>query len=116
MRNRGKHIDSIGANTTDMSVREIIRTARGMLKLNQTAFAEKMQTSQSLISKYESGKTNPPADIIDKCMLIIHRENIGGDVSIKALEARMRRVLSGPAQAGARKAFAVILDSLLASA
>lgn len=116
MRNSTNKPFSIYPNTADMSVREIIRAARGSLKLNQIAFAEKMQTSQSLISKYESGKTNPPADIIDKCMLIIHRENIGGDVSIKALEARMRRVLSGPAQAGARKAFAVILDSLLVSA
>ena len=98
------------ANTADMSVKEIIRAARG--KLIQSAFAEKLKTSQSLISKYESGKTNPPAGIINECIKIIHGKEIEGDISMKSLEILMRKVLGGAAQAQARKAFAVILDSI----
>ncbi|MDP2762113.1 MAG: hypothetical protein Q8O64_17235 [Sideroxyarcus sp.] len=97
-------------------VREIIRNARG--SLTQTGFVDllkeqyEIKTSQGLISKYESGITNPPADLIDKCIEIIHSKNVDGDISLTALEMRMRKVLRGPSQAGARKAFAVILDSL----
>lgn len=102
------------------SVKEIIRNARG--SLTQAEFVDFLwdrygiKTSQGIISKYESGKASPPAGIIDKCMQIIHGRDMEGDVSLKALEVRMRKVLCGPAQAGARKAFAIILDSLLVSA
>lgn len=105
-----KRAASENSKNAELSVKEIIRAARG--KLTQTAFAELLNTSQSLISKYESGITNPPADIINECMKIIHGKNIKGDITLKALEERMRKVLVGPAHAGARKAFAVILDSL----
>lgn len=98
------------------SVKEIIRNARG--SHTQAEFVDVLKkhhglnTSQGLISKYEAGITNPPADIIDKCMKIIHVKNSDGEISLTALEVRMKKVLKGPAQAGARKAFAVILDSL----
>lgn len=102
------------------SVKEIIRNARG--SLTQAEFVDFLgdrygiKTSQGIISKYESGKASPPAGMIDKCMQIIHGRDIESDVTLKALEVRMRKVLGGPAQAGARKAFAVILDSLSDSA
>lgn len=98
------------------SVKNIIRNARG--NLSQAEFVEllkkhhRIKTSQGLISKYESGKTNPQSNIIDKCMEIIHEKNPGGEISMRALEVRMKKVLNGPTQAEARKAFAIILDSL----
>jgi transcriptional regulator with XRE-family HTH domain len=98
------------------TVNEIIRNARG--SLTQAEFVDLLKdhhgikTSQGLISKYESGNANPPSKIINKCIEIIHGKNANEDVSLTALEIRMRKVLRGPAQAGARKAFAVILDSL----
>lgn len=110
MGNRLKQVDYVGRNSTEMSVKEIIRSARG--ELTQAGFAALLKTKQSLISKYESGNASPPANIIDKCMEIIHGKNIEGGISLKALEVRMRKVLRGPTQAEARKAFAVILDSL----
>lgn len=100
------------------AVKEIIRNARRSLDLTQAEFViflkehHEIKTSQGLISKYESGTTNPPADIIDKCIEIIHGKNADSDISLMALERRMKKVLRGPSQAGARKAFAVILDSL----
>jgi len=97
-------------------VKEIIRNARG--SLTQAEFVNflkehhEINTSQGLVSKYESGTTNPPTEIIDKCIEIIHSKNTDGDISLTALEMRMKKVLRGPSQADARKAFAVILDSL----
>lgn len=99
-----------------MTIREIIREARGTL--TQKRFVELLykqhgiKTSQGLISKYQSGKVNPPATVIDACMKIIHEGNISGEVSLNDLEERVRRVLTGPAKAEARKAFAVILERL----
>ncbi len=110
MGNSANKSTPVSSNPSDMAVKEIIRAARGVL--SQTAFAVKLHTSQSLVSKYESGNTNPPANIINECIKIIHGENIQEDISLKALEARMRKVLRGPSQAQARKAFAVILDSI----
>ena len=72
----------------------------------------RLKTSQGLISKYEKGQANPPAEFINKCIAIIHSENTEDDISLKDLEARLRKVLYGPTHASARKAFAVILDSL----
>lgn len=89
---------------------EIVRTARGFL--TQTAFAALLQTRQSLISKYESGRNRPPTEILKKCIGIIQGENIKDDVSLEELGVRMKKALKGPAQAKARKAFAVLLDSI----
>lgn len=105
-----KQSASLANENVEMSVRGIIRAARG--GSTQAKFAELLQTQQSLISKYESGVTNPPADVIDKCMKIIHGRTSDDEISLAALEVRMRKVLRGPSQASARKAFAIILDSL----
>ncbi len=99
-----------------MTVKEIIKNARG--NLTQIGFVEflddqyQTKTSQGLISKYESGKVNPPASFIEVCMKIIHDENIPNEVSLDDLEERIRKVLTGPGKAEARKAFAVILERL----
>lgn len=100
----------------ESSVKRIVRKARG--SLTQKEFVTKLlqeaniTTSQGLISKYESGQVNPPADIINACMNIIQDVNIVTDVSLDDLELKIRRVLTGPGKAQARKAFAVILDRL----
>ena len=118
MKNEARQSSSVSKPKTAGTVREIIRNARRSLDLTQAEFVSfiiehhKIKTSQGLISKYESGTTNPPADIIDVCIEIIHGKNCGEEVSLISLENRLRQVLRGRAQADARKAFAVILDSL----
>lgn len=113
--------DDIEGNTnsdkvSESSVKRIVRKARG--SLTQQEFVAKLHqesniiTSQGLISKYETGQVNPPTDIIDACMNIIQDVNIATDVSLDDLELKIRRVLTGPSKAQARKAFAVILDRL----
>ncbi len=100
----------------EMPIKEIIRNARG--GLTQVEFVDFLdgqyntKTSQGLISKYESGKVNPPASFIEVCMKIIHGDNIPDEVSLNDLEERIRRVLTGATKAEARKAFAVILERI----
>lgn len=116
MGNSSKRTSDQDRNGPAISVREIIKKARGSLTqiefLALLAERHNIQTSQGLISKYESGKVNPPTLIIEACMKIIHAENIPGEVSLNDLEEKIRRVLKGPAQAEARKAFAIILEHL----
>lgn len=118
MKNEARQSSSASAPKVVGTVKGIMRNARRSLGLTQAEFVDflkehhRINTSQGLISKYESGTTNPPAEIIDKCIEIIHGKNVDSDISLTALEMRMKKVLRGPSQAGARKAFAVILDSL----
>lgn len=105
-----------GSMSRVLSVQGIIKHARG--NLTQQRFVDllkaehKVITSQGLVSKYERGKATPSVEFINVCLEIIHDENIEGDVSLKELGARLKKSLSGPSQAGARKAFAMLLDSL----
>ena len=115
-----EHLDTkTPVNNTNMgeiSVKGIVRNARAShTQIDFVVFLKEkyqIESSQALISKYESGKANPPAEIIDVCMKIIHSKNIPGEVSLNELEEKIRKVLTGPGQAQARKAFAVILDHL----
>lgn len=94
-------------------MKNIIKNARG--SLTQTEFSQLLGTSQSLISKYESGVINPPALIIEACMAIIHDKNIDEDINLDELIQLMIKVLGGASQADRRKAFAVILSGFLAT-
>lgn len=49
---------------------EIIRKARLSAGMSQSSFAAALGRSQALVSKYESGKTVPPADLLIHCMHI----------------------------------------------
>lgn len=90
-------------------VRNIIREARG--NRNQTEFAEFLGKSQGLVSKYERGIVNPPADILEKCMGILQMNN-GDDIDTEILAKRVRSELKAPEFSYARKTIAALLDGL----
>lgn len=90
-------------------VQNIIRDARG--DRNQSDFARLLGKSQGLVSKYERGIVNPPADVLEKCMDILQMHN-GGDVNTETLAKRVRSELSAPEMAYARKTIAALLDGL----
>lgn len=52
------------------SVEELIRTARD--GRSQKQVADLLKVDQSLASKYERGKTNPPIGFISQCMHVVH--------------------------------------------
>jgi transcriptional regulator with XRE-family HTH domain len=48
-----------------------VSAARDLLGLSQTQFGATIGRTQTVISKYESGLVNPPADVIMHCMHIL---------------------------------------------
>lgn len=72
-----------------MTISEIIANARK--GRSQKEFAEYLGKSQSVISKYESGRTNPPVDVIEKCLKI---HNMNKDISAEELASMIKDKLS----------------------
>lgn len=52
------------------TVRGMIKAARGTK--SQPVFAAELGITQSTLSRYENGKANPSAQLIEKCMHILH--------------------------------------------
>ena len=74
--------------TGSTTIREIIRNARG--RRNQNEFASMLGITQSTLSRYENGKVNPPADIIEQCM---HLTNISSDKDAPTAEELANLIL-----------------------
>jgi transcriptional regulator with XRE-family HTH domain len=51
---------------------QFVRAARQKLRCSQHEFADFIKRSQGVVSKYESGKVSPPADVIMHCMHILN--------------------------------------------
>jgi hypothetical protein len=96
-------------------IQSIIREARG--DRNQAEFGKFIGKSQGLVSKYESGAVNPPADVLETCMDILVMNNgadVVTDISIDNLTKRVRAELKAPQFAYARRTIASLLDGLRA--
>lgn len=55
------------------TVVDLVRAARN--GLSQEEFARKLGVRQSSISRYESGKANPPVSVIEHCMQLVNSDN-----------------------------------------
>ncbi len=86
---------------------EIIRDARG--NLSQAEFAQKLGRSQPVLSKYERGTINPPAEVVEKCIEILEQRN-EDDISIDMLIKRLNKEVSGERYKGVRRAIKLLLD------
>jgi len=53
---------------------QTIRLAREKKSMNQQEFAQHLGKTQSVLSRYENGKVNPPNEIYMHCMHIISEE------------------------------------------
>ncbi|WP_082266575.1 helix-turn-helix domain-containing protein [Burkholderia pseudomallei] len=90
---------------------QVVRDARQRKGLTQYEFAKELKSTQSLISKYEAGKIDPPSDLIIQCMNIICNP-IVLNVSEAALVKLIRANLHGPQNAAARSTIAAIVERL----
>lgn len=61
----------ISASRYAEAASQLIRDARSKTGLTQGEFAKLMGSKQSLISRYESTHTPPPADLLMHCMHIL---------------------------------------------
>lgn len=89
---------------------KIVRTARKLMKLNQEDFADRIGKTQSVLSRYESGKVKPPSEIIMHCMHILNQDSFSADIEQIISKVRF---LDGEQHAKIREAISLILDKCI---
>lgn len=95
---------------SDFTVAGLIRQARGNRR--QEDFAELIGVDQTLVSKYENSRANPPPHVIEKCWAMVEETERKRDVSAVEIARRVQAELAVPELAPIRKAFAYVLDSV----
>jgi transcriptional regulator with XRE-family HTH domain len=78
---------------------------------SQKSFAQSLGVSQSSLSRYENGKANPPANIIEQCMQLVQRGNYLTP-SANALADRVKERLQTPEFSDIRFALSKLIDSV----
>ena len=81
-------------STLALEPAEVVRKARNIRQLSQAAFAAELKVTQSEISRYESGKAEPPRQTVMYCMHILQRE--GDEQAIESLGLLFARRLASP--------------------
>ena len=88
---------------------DLIKKARN--GRNQQEFAALLGITQSTLSRYESGKSNPKADLIEVCMRLVHDATNEQHPSADQLADRVRIALADPRMGQARSALAKLVDA-----
>lgn len=97
---------------TITSIPELIKIARN--GRSQAEFAHEMGVSQSALCRYETGKTNPKTEVIERCMRLVHWGNQETDPSVDELADKVRTSLGRADQAPLRVALSKLIDGLVA--
>ncbi|MDR2207820.1 MAG: helix-turn-helix domain-containing protein [Azoarcus sp.] len=97
---------------TANDVAALIRTARTRRGQTQAQFAAFLRVSQSQLSRYERGKYNPPARVINICMREAHISNEAPAPSADDLAQQVRMTLASPDKEQARLAVANLLAAV----
>lgn len=95
------------------TIRGIIRAARGAR--TQEAYAAELGIRQDLLCKYEKGRVNPPASIVERCMRDVHTLSQRHTPSADMIAKRVRTDLAAPELEPIRAAIANLLDVLSTS-
>lgn len=91
------------------SVEELIRAARN--GRSQKEFAALLGVDQSMVSKYERGKINPPISFINSCMRLVHTAEGETVPSAEQLAERVRVALADPDLGQVRSALSRLVDA-----
>lgn len=94
------------------SISQLIKAARD--GRSQADFAQELGVSQSTLCRYENGDTNPKAEVIERCMRLVHWGNEDGSPSVDELADKVRAQLSREDQAPLRVALSKLIDGLVA--
>ena len=68
-----------------MKLNEIVKNTRKYLGITQCEFANTINKSQMMISKYESGAVPPASDIIIHCMNILDKKEALEELKVNKL-------------------------------
>lgn len=99
-------------NVTITSISQLIKTARD--GRSQADFAQELGVSQSTLCRYENGETNPKAEIIERCMHLVHWGDQEQEPSVDELANKVRSRLGRDDQAPLRVALSKLIDGLAA--
>jgi len=94
------------------SISQLIKTARD--GRSQAEFARDLGVTQSTLSRYEQGAANPKAEVIERCMRLMHWGNEDESPSVDELANKVRVQLSREDQAPLRVALSNLIDGLAA--
>ena len=100
-------------SVSHLTVRGIIRAARG--NRSQSEYAKDLGITQDRLSKYERGRTNPPAEIIERCMRDAFRQSAQLSPEADAVARKVERHLAGEEHSRIRQALDVLIDCLTAT-
>lgn len=98
------------AQNEGFSVPRTIKAARGLM--SQAAFALEIGVSQSNLSKYESGKVDPPAEIIEQCVDRLMQQQSTKAPDAGALAKRITSEFASADATKVRLAVATLLDAV----
>ena len=97
---------------TITSIPELFKRARD--GRSQAEFAHDLGVSQSALCRYESGKTNPKAEVIERCMRLVHWGDQEQELSVDELADKVRTRLGRADQAPLRVVLSKLIDGLAA--
>ncbi|MFZ5615258.1 MAG: helix-turn-helix domain-containing protein [Pseudomonadota bacterium] len=92
------------------TVAELVRAARS--GRSQKEFARELGVRQSSVSRYESGRANPPVRVIEHCMRLVHSTGHEPAPTADELAAKVRTELAAPDLGEVRLALARLIDTL----
>jgi len=92
------------------TVAELVRAARN--GRSQKEFAHDLGVRQSSVSRYESGRANPPVKVIEYCMRLVHSTGREQAPTADELAAKVQNELANSDLGGVRLALAKLIDSL----
>lgn len=94
------------------SISQLIKTARD--GRSQADFAQELGVSQSMLCRYEKGGANPKAEVIERCMRLVHWGDQEREPSVDELANKVRTQLGRADQAPLRVALSKLIDGLAA--
>lgn len=97
---------------TITSISQLIKTARD--GRSQAEFARELGVSQPTLCRYEQGGANPKADVIERCMRLVHWGDQENEPSVDELAAKVCAQLGRDDQAPLRVALSKLIDGLVA--
>ena len=97
---------------TITSIAQLFKTARD--GRSQAEFALELGVSQSSLCRYEQGCANPKAEVIERCMRLVHWSDHDSGPTVEDLVNKVRTQLSREDQALLREALSKLIDGLLA--
>ncbi|QXP89546.1 helix-turn-helix domain-containing protein [Methylococcus capsulatus] len=92
------------------TVAELVRAARS--GRSQKEFARELGVRQSSVSRYESGRANPPVRVIEHCMRLVHSTGHEHAPTADELAAKVRTELADSDLGEIRLLLARLIDTL----